>query len=280
MDVWGITLATLRRWYVFLPIIAVAGLLAYAAGLSSAPEYEATGTAMYTPARLTPDRSSQSIANPFVSEDGANGAITVILNGPDTAATLAKRGLDGTATTTAASRSPIFTVRALASDPETAIAIVNEVMTIASDELVTRQRDAGIDQKYMIGLQELAPASIKQVDNNTAIRVQAVILVLGAVVGVSLAVLSDDIVGLVRRRRQRRRGGDVTPVDDTEPGTAPDIAEDTVAAETLEDEPETGTTERNTDGEPLAEPSPMVDETDEILEDLEESGVASPGSGR
>ncbi len=79
MDVWGITLATLRRWYILLPVLAVAGLLALALGRSASPEYQATGTMM-----LTPPRSSSPIANPFVNAQSASEALTIILNGPQT----------------------------------------------------------------------------------------------------------------------------------------------------------------------------------------------------
>lgn len=211
MDVWGITLATLRRWYVCLPVLVAAGLLALAAGQSASPEYEATGTAMYTPPRLTPDRESPTIANPFSNEEGANSAITVVLNGPSTREAIAELGLDGTVTVSQTARSPIFTVRAVSSDQATALAIVDEVIDIASDELTARQTEAGIVAQYSIGLHVLAAPSITDIDNNTAIRVQAVILALGAAAAVTLAVLFDDIVGLIRRRRQRRRSSAASP---------------------------------------------------------------------
>ena len=69
MDVWGITLATLRRWYVCLPIVAVAVAMALLAGRSASPEYDATGTVM-----LTPPRVGSEIANPFINVQGASEA--------------------------------------------------------------------------------------------------------------------------------------------------------------------------------------------------------------
>lgn len=200
MDVWGITLATLRRWYVFLPIMAVAVLLAMAAGRSANPEYEASGTML-----LTPPRVSSQIANPFVNAQGASEAITVVLNGPDTRTKLDAEGFKGTVTVTSAARSSVVAMRSVASSPEEALQLIRSVIDIGAEELAQRQRTAGIKKGSSIGFQILAVPSITSIANDTAVRVQAVILVLGAVAGVTLSVLFDDIVGLIRRRRRRRQ---------------------------------------------------------------------------
>lgn len=198
MDVWGITLATLRRWYVFLPVMAVAVLLALQAGRSASPEYGATGSMLVTPPRV-----GSPIANPFVNAQGASEALTIILNGPETNARLQEAGFAGTVTVSSGSRSSVVTMRSVSPRAEDAVALIEAIVDIASDELVTRQRAAGIETDSLIGLQILAAPSITSVATDTAIRVQAVILAVGAVAGVTLAVLFDDIIGFIRRRRQR-----------------------------------------------------------------------------
>lgn len=200
MDVWGITLATLRRWYVFLPVLAVSVLLVLAAGQRASPEYEATGSIMLTPARTT-----SPIANPFVNAAGASEAITIILNGPETREKLTRTGRNGTVTVTSASRSSIVTMRSVSPDPESAVALIDTIIDIASEQLAERQRSAGLERESSIGLQVLAAPSITAVASDTALRVQAVILVLGLTVGVTFSVLFDDILGLIRRRRKGRR---------------------------------------------------------------------------
>lgn len=219
MDVWGITLATLRRWYVFLPIVAASVLLALSVGRGADPEYTATGSIM-----LTPPRVGSPIANPFVNAQGASEALVIILNGPETKARLADEGLNGAVTVSSGSRSSVLTMRSTSNTPEDAIALVDAVIDIASDELLVRQRSAGIESESLIGLQILAAPSITSVANDTALRVQAVIVAIGMVAGVTLAVLFDDIVGLIKRRRQSRperpkhkRG---SSLDETEPGQA------------------------------------------------------------
>ncbi|BAK37878.1 hypothetical protein MLP_48640 [Microlunatus phosphovorus NM-1] len=202
MDVWGITLATLRRWYVCLPIVAVAVLMALLAGRTASPEYDATGTVM-----LTPPRVSSEIANPFINVQGASEALTVILNGPETAAQLDERGLTGGVIVTSGSRTSVIVMRSTAGDQANALGLIDAAIEIGEHELETRQDEAGIAKSSYIGMEVLAAPSITGIANDTAVRVQAVILGLGAVVGVTLAVLFDDIMGFIRRRRGERQGG-------------------------------------------------------------------------
>lgn len=200
MDVWGITLATLRRWYVLLPILMVAAVMALAAGRNANPQYEATGTIM-----LTPPRTSSPIANPLVNAQSASDALAIVLNGPETKAQLEEHGLQGQVTISSASRSSIMMMRSTAGDPDTAVRLISVVVEIASEELVDRQAVAGIAPESFIGVQVLSAPAVSGVANDTALRVQAVILGVGAVGGVTLAVLFDDVVGMVRRYRARRR---------------------------------------------------------------------------
>lgn len=263
MDVWGITLATLRRWYVFLPILAAAVLLALAVGRSANPEYEASGSML-----LTPARSSSPIANPFVNAQGASEALTIILNGPETKTRLNDSGLTGTVTVSSASRSSVIAMRSVSTDPEKALALIDAVIDIASDELTERQQSAGIGPDSLIGLQVLAAPSITSVANDTAIRVQAVILGLGAVAGITLAVLFDDIVGLIKRRRQRR------PVNPKP--VAEGDAQDELTAESAESGSEEAAKPDGAET-PVAEPD-SDDEQDEDLLDSDDDLAADESS--
>lgn len=218
MDVWGITLATLRRWYVCLPIVAVAVAMALLAGRSASPEYDATGTVM-----LTPPRVGSEIANPFINVQGASEALTVILNGPETEAQLDERGLVGTVIVTSGSRTSVMVMRSTARSQEDALSLIDAAIEIGGHELETRQEEAGIAKNSYIGMQVLAAPSITGVANDTAVRVQAVVLALGAVIGVTLAVLFDDIVGFIKKRRGQpsrprekrgRRGKNREPAED------------------------------------------------------------------
>ncbi len=263
MDVWGITVATVRRWYVFLPILAIAAVLAYGAGQQAHPEYEATGSAMMTPPRPDPE-----LPNPFVNAQGANSAISIILNGSDTQERVAAQGLKSTFTVSPTSRSPIFRVVATGGDAEDVVATIDAVIKVAAEELAARQKAAGIKPEYYIGLEVLSPPYLSAVDNNTAVRVQAVILGLGVVLAVVVAILFDDIVGLVRRRRSKAREARAAEAE----GAEADVA-------AAKPDPEADTDAESVDDAPEAEPDDSVpaedDSSDEAPAEAEDT-VAAP----
>jgi hypothetical protein len=202
VDVWGITLAVLRRWYVFIPIFALAVLAAVSAGRGVAPEYEASATAMLTPAPTQP-----TVANPLVNAQEANTAIGIVLNGPVAQLQVSDSGLTGSFAVTTAARSSVLTIVARSDkSAEDAVATTEAVLDVANQELKVRQEAAGIPAGSQIGLQVLSPPSLASVGTDGALRVQAIIVILGAAAALVVSVLFDDIIGFIRRRRQRRRG--------------------------------------------------------------------------
>ncbi|ACV80755.1 hypothetical protein [Nakamurella multipartita] len=200
MDVWGITIAALRRWYIFLAIFALAGFGAYSAGKSAHPEYEASASAL-----LTPPPTVAPVANPFGNVDGANQALAIILNGPDTETALAQQGLIPSFTVTSQARSSIFNIGVRGENPNQVVATAQAALDIATTQLKQRQTAGGVPDANQIGLQVLSAPVITNVVTDGALRVQAVILVLGAAVALAVAVLFDDIVGLLRRRRRNKK---------------------------------------------------------------------------
>jgi hypothetical protein len=201
LDVWGITLAALRRWYVFIPILALSAFVAYSAGQGVAPEYEASATAL-----LTPPPTQPTVANPFGNPDDANIAIGIVLNGPVAQLQVRELGLNGAFTVDTASRSAVLNIVARSDDSaEDAVATTVAVLDLASAELKSRQEAAGVPSTSLIGLQVLSPPHLSSVATQGALRVQAVILLLGAAAALVISVLFDDIIGLFRRRGSRRR---------------------------------------------------------------------------
>ena len=75
MDVWRITVAAVRRWYVLVPLLALTVVLALAAGRGVKEEYEVTGAAM-----VVPGRSYSEIPNPYGGPSDANNAVAIVLD--------------------------------------------------------------------------------------------------------------------------------------------------------------------------------------------------------
>lgn len=198
LDIWGITLAVLRRWYVFLAIFGLALGGAYLAGRDSHPEYVGTASAM-----LTPPPTEAPVSNPFGNQEDANAALLIILNSSETVASIQDQGYTSTYEVIAAARTSVFNVEARGADEADVLATLSAVLATAEAELTERQASGGVPAGNRIGLQQLAPPSITNVETEGPVRVQAVIVIIGGAAAVVLSVLFDDIVGLFKRRRAR-----------------------------------------------------------------------------
>ncbi|PSL04730.1 hypothetical protein CLV30_105197 [Haloactinopolyspora alba] len=199
MDVWRITVAALRRWYVLLPLLALTGVAVITAGNGVAPEYEAHTSAMITPARV-----EAAVPNPYGELDSANAALGIVLDSAESRRAIQQQGLDAAYEIGAESRSALFQIASRADDPEIAERTGAAVLELARQELATRQTEAGLNEAARYSLAVLEPPAVVSTVQTGKTRVQAVVGVLGAGLSLLVAVLFDDIVGLVRRFRSNR----------------------------------------------------------------------------
>jgi len=210
VDVWRITIAAVRRWYILIPLLALTGWGAWTAGNGIHPEYEVHAVAM-----LLPGTTVSEVPNPYGGIDEANQAVGIVLNSTESFDEIAAQGLSRDYTVTPESRSNILRFVVRADDPETAVATGTALLDLVRSELTNRQDDAGVPETSQIGVDVLAAPAVIDVVYDGKLRVQAIIGILGASIALVVAVLFDDIVGLARRRRKRR----------TTLGTAPEQLE-------------------------------------------------------
>jgi hypothetical protein len=198
VDVWRITLAALRRWYVLLPMLAVTGILVMLSGDRVAPEYEGQAGAM-----LTPPQAATELANPYGSITQANEALGIVLNSTESRREVMDQGLSPAYELGVASRSTIMQISIRAASPEVAVATGQAVLDLAVQELSTRQTESGLPPEAQITLSVLEPPAVTAIVDTGALRIQAVVGVLGAGLSLLVAVLFDDIIGLWKRTRNR-----------------------------------------------------------------------------
>lgn len=200
MDVWAITVALLRRWYVFLPLVALTGVAALGAGKSINPQYAVTATAV-----LVPGTQSSEIDNPYGSMDTTNTVLAVILDAEPARQAIEDDGFVRDYSANARTRSRIMDVSVSSEDPSLALASADAVLELARAELSQRQSAVGIPPAAQIDLQILRPPSVTEVVTSGKTRNVAVVGVLGFAFAVLVSVLFDDLVGLLKRWRSRRR---------------------------------------------------------------------------
>ncbi|WP_154795456.1 hypothetical protein [Occultella kanbiaonis] len=200
MDVWSITVAALRRWYILLPLLALTGGAAYLVGQGVKPEYEVEAAAIVIPG---PD--SADYGNPYGSVADANSILGIVLNGPETRARVAAEGLVSSYTVSPASRSAVMSFGVRGDTPEEAVATGELVFQIASEGLAERQTAAGMPESAQYRIEVLQAPAVTAVVHDGKTRNMAVVGVLGAALSLLLAVLFDDIVGLIKKWRAGRR---------------------------------------------------------------------------
>lgn len=216
MDVWRITVAALRRWYILLPLLALTGLATFAVGDGVRPQYQVTATVM-----LVPGTTQTEIANPYSISEQTTTAISIVLNNSESRGQIAERGLNSEYETTARARTTILDFSVLAATPEVGLETGQAVFDLAQQELAERQGAVGIPTSAQVGVQILQPPAVSDVVEEGKLRNMAIVGILGAAISLLVAVLFDDLVGLIRRairRRRERRAATVGAEHDPESG--------------------------------------------------------------
>lgn len=198
MDVWSLTVAALRRWYVLLPGLVMTAMLTMSAGSSIAPEYETTGAALLVPPGVASDK-----VNPYAASSGPE-VLRTIVNGSAVRTRFAEQGLDPGYEIAVTTRTPIYQIKVRSGDRQRTLGTASAVIEALRQELANGQREFGIPPEAMVTVQIIdAPDSLTEVGTGAA-RVKAVVALLGVIASVALAVTYDDVRNMLRRRRRDR----------------------------------------------------------------------------
>lgn len=194
MDVWRITVAVVRRWYVFVPLMALTVLGVLQVGKGVDPQYEVTATAI-----LVPGVATSEIDNPYGSMDETNQVLSIVVEGTEAREQIEALGLESGYEMDPRSRSRIMNFSVISDSPEEGLATGDAVLELAHQELAERQAAVGISEDAQVGLQVLQAPSVSEVVTEGKTRSMAIVGVLGAAFAVLVAVLFDDLVGLLKR---------------------------------------------------------------------------------
>lgn len=210
MDVWRITVAVLRRWYVFLPLLALTGYAAMTLGNGVKPQYEATATVV-----LVPGQAPSEVENPYGGLSDTAEVLAIVLDDAAVRDRIKAQGLNPEYEFSARSRSSIMNFTTLSDSPEVSLKTGQTVLDLAREELAERQGSVGIPEGAQVDIQVLQAPAVSDVVATGKLRIMAVVGILGAALALLAAVLFDDLVGLLKRwirrwqdrRRARRQEG-------------------------------------------------------------------------
>lgn len=214
MDVWQIVVATLRRWYVFLPLLALTVFVTLRVGQGINPQYEVTATTV-----LVSAPESSRYDNPYGSLDETNQVLEIVLDDTATREQIGAAGFDPEYVVNARSRSRITEIVVVSATPELALATGEAVIELGQQELAQRQSVAGIPSTAQVQLQVLQAPSVSDTVTQGKRRSMAITFILGGATSALVAVLVDDLMGFLRRRgpRRPRQAGPLTRVLEAPP---------------------------------------------------------------
>lgn len=199
MDAWGVVLAVVRRWYVFVAVLAVGLVIVFAVDRASYAEYSTEGGAVLVAPRGTipgPD-------NPFTTASGGE-ALAILAQNAATHEKLAAAGHSIDYEVEATRSSPVITFTMTASSAEQAVASGQALVAQMHGLLNNTQATSGIARSQRVKLHMLASPTVPEPTSGSTRFLIAVVGLFGLLATIA-AVATDAIV---RRRRTRIQAGE------------------------------------------------------------------------
>ncbi|WP_043497685.1 hypothetical protein [Georgenia sp. SUBG003] len=213
MDLFTILGAIFRRWYVTLPVMLVAGILAYQSYQSVPAVYSSSVSVTVLepvePPPPPPDPVTGEVVLPYEANpySGPNLAAAVLARNLNSASFEDALGLESELNQTIeadpARSDPIIQVIATAESPAAVEAILTEVTASAATILDSFQAEAGATEGARFTLAPAVPADVVEDVTPSRLRTAGAIVVMGLGVAAALATLLD--MALDRRNAQRAR---------------------------------------------------------------------------
>lgn len=238
MDVWYITVAVVRRWYVFLPLMVLTALGTLQIGQATPTEHEVSATAV-----LLSGEAESTSSSPYGGRGDTAQVLTIVLDSPASRDAIEAQGLLRDYEISSGRDSAILEVTVVGESEQQALDTSQAVIDLAGEELTTRQAESGIPKAARLRMQVLQSPFVSDVVAEGKLRNMAVAGVLGGGLSLLVAVLFDDIVGLVRRWRRTRRDR-LTATTAAEESPPPTVADDEEPAASTEPETDDATEHR------------------------------------
>lgn len=210
MDIWTVLKACARRWYVFVPVLALALGFAYSQMKSAPPAYLATSTATLTGPALVPgDQPGEVIeVNPFETIGGSltqtTKVLVALMDSVSKRDAFVAEGVTADYEVTQDEAVVYFDVAG--QDPDEVVASATRLVELLDVEMAGLQGRALEAPESRIRAVAVSLPDTAQEDPVAGIRVFAVIAALGLILSVAAALVTDAV--LQGRRRRASRTGD------------------------------------------------------------------------
>jgi len=210
VDVWGAILVLARRFYITVPLLALAvgGAYMYTRGI--APEYHSTASIVLIGPTAPTDKAAPPPVNPYVTLGTATVATTIQLDtaSAQTLSQIAAAGNSTNFTVSGVSRTSIVTIEATAKTPHQATSTANQLVSIIKADLATRQKPYAPNPADQITVQVLSPAQVATADTTSRTKSEAIMIGVALVIAILLTLVIDAILNSRQRRRTPAHAAD------------------------------------------------------------------------
>lgn len=206
MDALEILKILLRRWWVVVPVLALALGGAWYVTDQAPPEYSRQMSVLVIgPAELATEEPTRS--NPYrgVGLDTTAQALTIVGNGGPTSAAAAAAGVTAGYEFASTRNSPIIRVTATADTPQDVVEALTFLLDRMETELEDRQDEAGAPAENRISLDVLDPPNGPVAIVSDSLRIQLAMLAAGLLLATLAAVAVDRLLAARRSAAARRR---------------------------------------------------------------------------
>ena len=202
MDLWQALRIIVRRFYIFVPVLLLALVLAVNASGRIAPEYTAEAAAILI-ARTPIPGTAPTAPNAWSNLPSTARAIQLTVENSATRSKVRDEGLSTDYLISVQNRSEIMEVEATSKSADTARETAARVLTLIGADLKDKQdsTDPPTPQNVRIDLKGLADPTVPGPNDSGAKRVRILILALGLLAAAAAAFLFDGAAQTLKRRR-------------------------------------------------------------------------------
>lgn len=212
MDIWTVLKACARRWYVFVPVLALTMGLAYTQMKAAPPAYLATSTATVTGPSLVPGQEPGEVieVNPFETLGGSltqtSKVLVALMDSTPKRDAFQAEGVTADYAVTQDESVIYFDVAG--DDPDEVVASATRLVELLDVEIAALQSRAVEAPESRIRAVAVSLPTTADEDPVAGIRVFAVIAALGLILSVAAALVTDAVMQGRRRRAVRAGGAD------------------------------------------------------------------------
>lgn len=194
MDVWGLTVAAFRRWYVLIPLLLLSITVAFFLGSRAQSDYEVEGAVMM----VTPGANPVPW-NPYAAESAVQ-ILAVKAMSSSTRTAFLDQGLSNEYEILYDRNTPVMTFTVVGSSSQVAVDTAVQVVDFLETTLSKSQKELGIRPADRVTITIIDAPDVVEPTSGGRLRVTAIVGTLGILASVAIAVLVD---GLMVRRQKK-----------------------------------------------------------------------------